>query len=291
MTGDLVNQTVTLRDGRRLGFAEYSDRGGRPVFFFHGAGGSRLEGPADEGALENQSIRLIAMDRPGHGLSDPCPDRTLLDWPADVVELADHLGIERFYVLGWSSGGPYALACAYRLPERVAAAAIICGVAPPERPHPYRGMPLPSRALLFGERNFSPLVTLMRRMSRSMIMGDPQEAGRKAASFFQPADQALIKTAEEQARLGRDLQEGYRQGWEGPVRDDILVSRAWGFALEEITVRIDIWAGEADQMVPLDHAHYQHARLPQSRLSVWPQQGHLTLLSCWGEVLAALVGQ
>jgi pimeloyl-ACP methyl ester carboxylesterase len=278
-----------MRVGRRLGFAQYGNTKGRPVFFFHGAGGSRLQGEADETALEYQSIHMIATDRPGHGLSDPQPGRALLDWPADVAQLADHLGIDRFYVLGCSSGGPYALACAYKLPERVRAGAIVSGVAPPERPHPYRGMPLPSRVLLFGERTMPPLVYVLRRMTRSMIMGDPMEAGRKAASFFPRVDRDLVKTAEAQARFGRDVQEGYRQGWEGPAEDDILVNRPWGFALEEIDVRIDVWQGKADKMVPINHAHYQFNRIRNCRLHLWQDKGHLQLLTSWGEVFSMLI--
>ena len=289
MIRDLINQTLTLQDGRRLGFAQYGNTKGQPVFFFHGSGSSRLGGPADESALASPPIRLIATDRPGHGLSDPQPGRALLDWPDDVARLADHLGMDRFCVLGWSSGGPYALACAYKLPERVQAGAIVGGVAPPERPHPYRGMPLPSRALLFGERNLPSLVHILRRMTRSMIMGDPVEAGRKAASFFPRVDRDLIETAEAQARFGRDLQEGYRQGWQGPAEDDILVNRPWGFALEEIDVRIDVWQGKADRMVPLNHAQYQFDRIRNCRLHLWQDKGHLQLLSCWSKVLTMLI--
>ena len=93
MPTDRINQTVTLKDGRRLGFAEYGARTGRPVFHFHGSASSRFEHPSAESLLDQMGIRFISVDRPGHGLSDFQPQRRLVDWPEDVCHLADHLGI------------------------------------------------------------------------------------------------------------------------------------------------------------------------------------------------------
>ena len=123
MTTGSANQTIVLKDERRLGFAEYGDASGKAVLHFNGSGGSRLEHPSDLSILTDLGIRLISTDRPGHGISDPQPGRKLLDWPDDVGQLADHMGIDKFYVMGWSAGGPHALACAYRLPDRVSAGA------------------------------------------------------------------------------------------------------------------------------------------------------------------------
>jgi len=289
MTTDFVNQTTMLKDGRALGFAEYGDLAGKAVFHFNGAGGSRLEHPRDESILTDLGIRFISTDRPGHGLSDAQPDRKLLDWPDDISQLAGHLSIDRFYVMGWSSGGPYALACAYKLRERVLAGAIISGVAPADRPNPYKGLPFANRVLLFGERRMPVLVYLLRCMMYPMITGDPEETGKKLASFFPAVDRHLIKMPEDQKMFALDIQEGYRQGWQGPAQDDIIVNNAWGFCLEHITVRIDIWQGEVDKNVPLNQAHYQHQRIVNSRLTIWPSQAHLCLLARWREVLAALV--
>jgi pimeloyl-ACP methyl ester carboxylesterase len=106
MTSETMNQTVTLRDGRKLGFAEYGEIDGRAVFHIIGSGGSRLEYPADQSILTDLGIRFFATDCPGHGISDPQPDRQLLDWPDDITQLADSLNIQKFYVMGWSAGGP-----------------------------------------------------------------------------------------------------------------------------------------------------------------------------------------
>ncbi len=98
-----TEQTITLKDGRKLGFAEWGDADGKPVFHFNGACGSRMERPADESVLAG--VHYISTDRPGHGLSDFQPGRKLLDWPDDVTQLADYLGIDKFYALGYSRAG------------------------------------------------------------------------------------------------------------------------------------------------------------------------------------------
>ncbi len=283
------DKTIHLNDGRTLGYAEYGDPAGIVVFHFNGSGGSRLEHPADQSILTDLGIRFIATDRPGHGISDPQPDRKLLDWPDDIAQLADHLNIDRFYVQGWSAGGPHALACAYQLPERVIAGAIISGLAPPDRPQPYLDLPLPNRMLMMLGRSTPSLVYLFRRIARSMIMGDPEEVGKKLAVSFPEQDRQLIKGSEYEQLLVIDIQEGYRQGWQGPAQDDIIINQPWGFTIEQIKIRIDIWQGEVDKNVPLNQGQYQHNLIPNSRLTVLPGQAHLYILSRWGEVLAALI--
>ena len=131
MEGD---QTIVLKDNRRLGFREFGERGGIPIFHFHAAGSSRLERPANADILKKLGVRFITSDRPGHGLSDFQKGRKLLDWPADVKQLAKSLRIDRFYVMGYSNGGPNALVCATSLPERVVAGAVVSCPSPRDCP-------------------------------------------------------------------------------------------------------------------------------------------------------------
>src|SRR5690606_31033153 len=123
--------TIALRDGRTLGYAEYGVADGKPVLVFHGSPGTRLQVRAAHRPARARGIRIIAPDRPGLGLSSRLPGRRIADWPDDVCELVDALGIDRFPVIGVSGGGPYAAACAWRLPGRVARAGIVSGVGPP----------------------------------------------------------------------------------------------------------------------------------------------------------------
>src|SRR3954465_14232198 len=128
--GNGVDRTIRLRDGRRLGYAEWGGLGGPPVLYFHGWPGSRLEGRLADEAARGEGVRLIALDRPGMGLSDYQPRRRLVDWPDDVLQLATALGLERFAVLGISGGGPYAAVCAWKLPEQLTRAEIVSSLAP-----------------------------------------------------------------------------------------------------------------------------------------------------------------
>ena len=292
MSEEETNHTVTLQDGRTLGFAEYGDDSSqKAVFHFNGSGGSRLEHPTDKLILSELGLRFIATDRPGHGLSSPQPERKLLDWPDDISELANHLNADRFYVMGWSGGGPHALACAYKLPGRVIAGAIVSGLAPFDRPNPYDGLPLQLKILNFLGRKTPSLVYLFRRLMRPMLMGDPEEAGKKLASSFPPVDRQLAEQPENQKMLVASIQEGYKQGWEGPAQDDVVINSPWGFQPEDIRVRIDIWQGEVDKNVPLNQGKYQHEKIPNSTFTVMPEQAHLYLLANWRNVLERLVAE
>lgn len=125
-----INQTFQLPDGRNLGFAEYGAPDGYPVFLFHGTPGSRLWFEDDDPTAHELSLRLIAVDRPGYGLSDSKKGRKILDFPADVAALADHLGLDKFSVIGTSGGSVYAAACGYAFPERVQKVVMVSAVAP-----------------------------------------------------------------------------------------------------------------------------------------------------------------
>jgi pimeloyl-ACP methyl ester carboxylesterase len=136
MTNNRTHRQIKLRDGRLLGYAEFGAPEGMPVFYFHGFPGSRLDYLFfDDGevAMENNA-RIIAVDRPGMGQSAFKRGRQILDWPDDVIALADALRIDRFGVLGISGGGPYAAACAFKIPARLTATGIVCGMGPSDAP-------------------------------------------------------------------------------------------------------------------------------------------------------------
>lgn len=285
-----TNQTLTLRDGRNLGFADYGDpTSQKTIMYFHGSGGSRREHPTDPRVLAALGLRFIATDRPGHGRSTLQPNRTFRDWASDISQLADHLRVAQFYVMGWSAGGPHALACAYMLPERVIAGAIISGLAPSDRPHPYQGLPHGMKLLNFLGRNTPSLVYLFRRLMYHMITGSPEDVAQKLAASLPPSDQALVAHPEHRHMLISSIQEGYIQGWHGPAQDDLLVNAPWGFRLEDIAVRIDFWQGELDANVPLNQGKYQHEKTPKSTLTIMPGQAHMYVLENWYMILEKLI--
>jgi len=126
----MSDHTLKLKDGRILSYAEYGDPKGKPLFFFHGWPSSRLHGLRINKAAKKFHIRVIATDRPGMGPSDFQENRTLLDFPDDIEELANNLGFKKFSIMGVSGGGPYSTVCAYKIPHRINKAAIIVGLAP-----------------------------------------------------------------------------------------------------------------------------------------------------------------
>lgn len=144
MTSSRTQQTFQLPDGRVLGYAEYGAPKGRPLFYFHGWPSSRIEfrGLQGDKFASELNVRVIAMDRPGFGISDYKPRYRFTDWPQDVARLADHLGFDRFPILGYSASSPYTLACAHALANRLTAVGVVSGVAQPfSAPGATNGMP------------------------------------------------------------------------------------------------------------------------------------------------------
>lgn len=283
-----IDETIILKDGRTLGFAEYGDLSGRAVFHFNGSGGSRLEHPADLSILTELGVRLITTDRPGHGLSDPQSKRNLLNWPNDISELADQLGLEEFYIVGHSAGGPYALACAYKLPDRIKACGIVSGLAPYDRPNPYRGLSFSYKILMCVIRNYPKINYFLRKQMSKALQGDIKEVEKKLISGFPKEDQAHLAIPENLKMLINDIKEGYRQGSNGPAQDDIVINSPWGFPINKIEVPTFIWHGDKDKNIPCVQGEYQHQMIRNSKFILVKGQAHLYLFSMWKEILAKL---
>jgi len=286
---DKENQKIILKDGRALGFAEYGLATGNPVLHFHGSGSSRLERPASENLLIQLNVHFISVDRPGHGLSDSQPKRRLIDWPEDITQLADHLGLEKFYVTGHSAGGPYVLACAHELAERIVAGAVISSVAPMSRPRPYDGMPILNQILARSARQLPWLTYLARKTTRNMVMQDTKKAAQQLMASIPNSDKEILYEPKNVENMVLSIQEGFRQGSEGVAHDDILVNTDWGFELKSIETRIDIWHGKLDVNVPIHAAQYLHGHIPHNRCYELTDKGHFFILDSWEAVLAKLL--
>jgi pimeloyl-ACP methyl ester carboxylesterase len=261
------------------------------VVHFHGSASSRLERPADETLLHDLNVRLIGVDRPGHGLSDHQPGRRLADWPDDVAQLAGHLHLPRFHVTGYSAGGPHALACAARLPGQVVAAAVIGCNAPPDRPRPYTGMPLPNQLLAWAARHIPWSVYPIRRLMRRMTLGDVEQTARRLMASLPDADQAVLYDPDHLPVFVAAIRDGFRTGSRGVARDDIAIHHDWGFRLSGIRSRVDIWHGQADVNVPVDAATHLDRHIPTTRLTVIPEEGHFLIFRRWNQILEDLVAE
>ena len=289
MKDQRTNQTITLKDGRKLGFAEYGPLTGLPVFHFHGSASSRLEHPTPDSLLNQLDIRFISIDRPGHGLSDFQPSRRLLDWPKDVQQLADHLEIEAFYVEGYSAGGPYALACARQLPEQVIAGVLVSSVAPMGRPGAYKGMPFFNQILARSARWLPWTTKLIRRMMRRMALGDVEKTTRQLMASIPESDKRALYASQDAETFANTIREGFRTGSLGVAHDDILINQDWSFDLTDVKPRIDIWHGHLDANVPIHAAEYLHDALPNTRLHLQPEAGHFFIFEHWNKILSSLI--
>lgn len=284
-------ELVHLPDGRRVAVASHGDPQGKPLFLFHGIPVSRLGHEFADAPARERGVRVLCPDRPGIGLSSPKPDRTLSCYPDDVEALADALGLERFAVLGLSGGGPYALACGAKLPERVTAVGVMAGVGPLDRPGAREGLTetdlrlldLSSRQPLLARLMLGAMARLARFAPSVMVKQFADELGEPDSSFLQEKKHELGA-----AGVLSPLVEAFRQGAGGPAEEYRLCGLPWEFALEEVRVPVHLWQGKEDQMTPVHHAEDMAFRLPHAHLHVLPSTGHLSLARHFGDVLDAL---
>ena len=259
---------IRLRDGRRLAYDDVGDPRGAPLLYFHGGGDSRLTRHPDDAIAEQLGIRLIAVDRPGCGRSDFRRCRSLAEWAADVDEVADALELGRFAVLGWSAGGPHALACARILRDRVERAAVVAGMPEPA-----------SFALL--PRDLHLTLRLARR--------DPRLAFRVLTRWSRrPTPQTGDADCDPAYAAGRV--EAFRQGSRGLAWELHMLTRQWGFLPEEIRVPVSLWYGARDRVCPPAIGVDLERRIPAASLTV-VEDGHQLLFTRWREILTELRGQ
>lgn len=242
-----------LSDGRLLGWAEWGPKDGVPVLLCPGAATSRWLG-FGPGAVETLGVRLVSVDRPGLGASTPAPGRTFSDFAGDMRQLCALRGLGRPAVVGNSQGAPFALACAV---EGLASAlAVVSGADEVARPG-------------FASRLNADLRGLVELTER-----DPAGAEESFARFTAEAmwdmvmagspecDLAVYQDPAFGAAYRRALDEGFAQGAAGYARDAVLAMGRWPFALDEITVPVEIWYGERDTSHSPDNGALLAARMP-----------------------------
>ncbi len=262
-----ADNTIQLRDGRTLGYAEYGQAHGEALLYFHGHPGARVEARFLAAAATQAGVRLIGIDRPGMGLSTFKPNRRFLDWPDDVVELADRLRIDHFAVAGMSGGGPYALACAYKIPHRLIACGVISGV----------GDRIGLRLAFLSQ--WMPWI-MMPIIRRSFLDEDrAQKTLAQAAANWIEADRRSLLAPGIKGLMAASLVEGLRQGGQGAAYEGALFGRPWGFKLEEIKFpTILLWHGELDKEVSVAAGRAVAAKLAQCTATYYPAEGHISVI-------------
>lgn len=289
MTLPRIDTFVQLSDKRRLAYAEYGDSNGAPVLLLHGLPGSRLSW----GLIPNNpfppGLRIIAPDRPGYGQSDPKPRRTLLDWANDITELADALKIERFAVVGVSGGGPGALACAWKMPERLTSVGVVACPAPTNAPGVLEGMSKTNRFFMNLAWRLPLLSSLNVRLLASVIRYNPAHYINTMKLKMHDVDKVILACPEIQHMLIEDFTEALRGGAQGMVSDmSANHGRPWGFPLDKIKIRILFWFCELDLSVPPAMGRYLSNAVPNCEATFISDAGHLWILVHLNEVLNTL---
>lgn len=268
----LENPTaVTLSDGRTLGYAETGDPNGDPVLTFHGIPNGRLGAAVFDETARELCVRIIAPERPGVGVSDPDPDRELVDWPADVAELLDALDIDEAPVLGISGGGPYALACGAVAPTRFPRVAACCSLAPltsGDRSH--RLLALTATRLPWVLRAFLGLEVRSARYAPEWTI-DRRVKGAAAR------DEALWRGEVGRLLLASMPAACRNHGTAAFVRDIQLFAGDWGFSLADIDVPVGVWHGRADRINPIEMGEYLIDTIPTAEPYVHPDLGHISV--------------
>jgi pimeloyl-ACP methyl ester carboxylesterase len=273
-------QRFKLPDGRHLAFDEHGDPAGIPVFYFHGTPGARVELAtfAPPVLIERLRLRLIAVDRPGMGLSDFQPGRRVSDWPRDVLALADHLGLERFGVLGYSGGTLYAMACAALIPERLTKVVLVGVVGPFDKPGLTAGINPQNLQFLEMCRARPGIARLIQGMMGLMARFTPNQVIKQVKSALPPADHAAI--------VGYDIQQGFlrmviessRRGGRGPQHDSALMVSPWDFDPAAIRLPVQMWQGIQDRNAPPAMAEYLAGVILGCELQVYPAEGHVSIM-------------
>ena len=274
---------VKLRDGRALAYAEWGHPAGRPVVLFLGTpGGSRLLCP-DADATEALGVRLITIDRPGYGRSDPDPGFSFLSWADDYAALHQLLGLPPCPIVGWSGGGAYALACAVRTPALVTSVGLVASRGPLDK--------IPD-AYSEADRSLSDLLRRDRAAGIDAITLDVQWYADNPASVFTEGwdgpDEALLAQPNVRQTMIELMREGARQGSIGYVADLIAKFEPWAFSVADVTQDVRVWAGEADDPSVHAAADYFVATIPRATLVTYQDSGHLLAIPHWAEMLTWL---
>jgi pimeloyl-ACP methyl ester carboxylesterase len=276
---------LRLADRRMLAYGQWGAPHGAAVMLFHGAPGSRLFVP-NLLVTAACGVRLVTVDRPGYGGSDPLPGRRILDWAADVRALADALGLARFAVIGHSAGGPYALACAVVLAERVRSLTLVSTAVPVDE------VADAAAALSAREQGLRDLArrdpdTLARRLADGL--GWLAEAPERFLELPRPrADELVLADRDARELYLATIRVGLRQGTAAYGHEQMLERRPWGFRAGDVPPGARVWHGKDDAAVPWQHAAAFARLLPGARLSLRRGAGHGLVVAHWGEILRAI---
>ncbi|MFF0011762.1 alpha/beta fold hydrolase [Streptomyces sp. NPDC005374] len=281
------------RDGRQLVLESWGDPQGHPVFLLHGTPGSH-QGPRPRSMVLYQlGIRLIAYDRPGYGGSTRSPGRRVVDAAADVEDIADHLELEEFSVVGRSGGGPHALACAARLPDRVHSAAVMVSLAPPDAPELdwFAGMTESNVREYRNARKYRGVLRSTLVQNADAMRADPMALLKDLDGEMPDVDRQVVADAGIRRLLHKNFMAGIEKNADGWIDDALAFSKPWGFDPTEIAMPLLLWHGENDVFSPVEHFKWLASRIERATVVLEPSVAHFAAVSLLPNVLSWLLEQ
>ena len=265
---------IKLRNGNNIGYAIYGNKKNFPIFYFHGWPGSRFE--LKNIPLKKKKCFVIALERPGYGISDPISKFKILDWPKIVLEVANKLKIKKFSIIGVSGGAPFALACANTIKnKRLKSIAIVCALAPSKAKGMNKGRV--GMLLNLGRKPFiSWLIFNFLRMR--LLNGNLEKSFNKWKNKISlPEIDLNLFTIDRGKRLMENFKESVKHGTKGVHRDANLYSNYWGFKLKNIKKKIFVWHGDKDLTVPIITNKYYKKKLKNKEIFIKPNEGHFSI--------------
>jgi pimeloyl-ACP methyl ester carboxylesterase len=288
-------EMLTLPDGRSLEYLTGGDPDGFPLAYHAGTPSGAVVDPLIWDAAQRAGLRLVTYSRPGYGASTPRPVPE--GWPVpiaadadDTAALLDHLQMGDFVTLGWSGGGPRALACAATMPERCRAVASLAGVAPRDA----EGLDWLAGMGPENVRDFE-AADAGREAFRPIAVAEAAELGAVTADDIVEAFGGLVDEVDAAALTGElaeviaaSFRHAMAQGPDGMIEDNLQIARPWGFDLADIVVPVSVWQGAHDKMVPFEHGRWLAEAIPGARAHLYDDEGHISLGARMDDILADL---
>lgn len=283
-----IEQHIILEDNRKIGFAEYGTTEGFPIIYCHGSQSSRLEMHYDMSFAIENNLRIITIDRPGHGISDFNPEGTILNFAKDVKQLTKYLNINRFSVVGMSAGSPFALGLTYLFPNNIYKTAIISGFAPytkDSRKHLSNDI----KTMLNLAKSFPFLLRMLLKFQAKQINKNPKKALQGFLKIMSESDKAVLKNESVMGVIENMFKESFRNGSEGIAYEiSKLLVKDWGFKLNEIKVPVIFWQGKKDNNVPYEWADLMKNEIQDATLNLYSNEGHLIIFQHANDIFTDL---
>jgi pimeloyl-ACP methyl ester carboxylesterase len=275
-----MSMDITTPDGRTLDVLA-SESGDLPLVVHGGTPSAAVPYQPLLDAAAARGLRLVTYSRPGYGPSTPQPGRTVATAVGDVETILDALDADRFLTVGWSGGGPHALACAALLPQRCLGAAVIAGVAPWDA----EGLDFLAgqgaeniEEWAAATQGFDALSAWLESASAGLGQVTSEQLGEALGDLAPQVDRDAMRggLADWLAAMFRKAVSSGIAGW----RDDDLAFLAnWGFDVSQVGRPVLLWQGSEDRMVPLAHGRWLADRIPGVTAEILPGEGHISLLA------------